>query len=126
MLRRIRNASTQLTALLLLALWVPSSTHEWLEASGLIHAAEHDEQDAAHEAADGSFLASSDPLVVKPVSVTFAVLSPTCAELLAIGELWTEWEPPPKFGHSTAPPGLSATWQFSARAALPGRDPAHV
>jgi hypothetical protein len=124
--RRIRNACPQFTALLLLALWLPISTHEWLESSGLIHTAEHCEHDAAHEAADGSLLASNDPFVLKPVNVIVAVLSPAFDDLLAMTALSTEWEPPLKFGHSTAPPGLSATWQFSARAALPGRDPAHV
>ena len=123
---QIIRAWVKLSALLLIALWLPASSHEWLESSGFIHSTEHGDQDVPHEAADGYcqlgqgrlFLKvpvlSAQPWLTVIADAIFAL--PLPEPLLANARLYP----------STAPPELAKTWQFSQRTALPSRAPSGV
>ena len=112
-----------LTALLLVTLWLPVTSHDWLESAGWIHSQEESGHDARHEAADGvcrlehgSVLLKAPTLVAQPGTPIFAV------ELFSpVAEL--SFAPVTLVYHSTAPPGLAATWQFSHRTACLNQAP---
>jgi hypothetical protein len=113
-----------LTALLLVTLWLPLSSHDWLEAAGWIHQhVGHDDGDPDHAAADGHVrieqtgLTVSAPHVIRhPWHSFVAKLERVAPPLVLI-----PGEPPVLFGH--APPDLARAWQFVLRQALPGRAP---
>ena len=127
-------------ALALVALWLPASSHAFLQHVGLIHqvhahdedaaAGHEDESDGPHEhgadnhaAADGLCRAPSGKVQLdKPVDVVkatwfFATL--LNAAVLSCSERSHSGPSPP----GTAPPELSHRWQLSSRAALPVRAP---
>ena len=132
--------------LLLLAVWLPASSHAFLQQVGFIHQVhEHDEaaeadhhSDAAphpdaghphehgadtHAAADGLFVASSAKVQLAKPSVV-EVLPWLAAAVLISAEV-----PSVLAAHSgpappgVAPPECSHRWQFSFRATLPIRAP---
>jgi hypothetical protein len=114
--------------LLLLALWVPASSHALMERAGMIHTADA-QHDDDHAAADG-LCVSAATHVQAP--------QPTCAlvpGLAANVEFWlpalavldgkvTEASGPAPPG--VAPPELPQTWHFVSRTALPARAPSHL
>jgi hypothetical protein len=125
-----------LVTVLLVAIWLPASSHALLEHFELIHQvhADHDEDSSGshehdtdnHEAADGHCALSSTHISVSPPDST-ATLSLDC--LLALGlisELHTELQPSGLAPPGTAPPQLSHRWQFSFRTALPAREPSLI
>jgi hypothetical protein len=118
--------SVKLTAALLVLLWVPASSHEWLEMAGLIHFSEHVENDASHDAADGVCRLDASHVVVQPPSS--AVQSLSTALLVEVISATISAEPAIEIHphRSTAPPELRTTWQFSERTALPSRAPSTV
>jgi hypothetical protein len=121
------------TTILLLAFWLPATSHELLEQVGWIHTAHaHDasgtDNDNDHDAADGICRVTSNhvdvpqpnltcglPLARAPFVLTFAALF-EASFALPNG-------PDPPGG---APPELSQTWQFSFRASLSPRAPSMI
>lgn len=112
-------------AVLVLAIWVPATSHPLLEAVGMIHQSQAEadsDHDHDHDAADGiCALTSANTPVVKtaPVNavlyliVRAALLNDalTAMHIFSFGRL------------GPSPPLLSRSWQFIHRAALPGRAP---
>lgn len=128
--------------MLVVAVWLPASSHGLLQYAGFIHEVhEHDDHADSHEAdssgshehdadnhdaADGRCLASGGK--VQMPTPTFVMLPgwlavPVAASLMDANRtaLHSGLSPP-----GTAPPELSPRWQFSFRAALPARAPSFV
>ena len=106
-------------AILMLALWVPASSHELLESAGVIHQPHATaDSDKDHDAADGLVLlpssvnapAMSAALVCVPPVVVFLLPEPVETRLSR------------RIDSGTSPP-LPNVWQFVHRAALPVRAP---
>ena len=115
----------KLTALLLVVLWLPATSHEWLESAGVIHSAAHGEHDPDHDAADGQGRLESGTVAPKVpvltsqpwlcvIAVALSVIAPDQPIMKAV--------PCP----CTAPPELRTTWQFTERVALPSRAPSYL
>ena len=113
-----------LLALLLAIVWVPLTSHELLEAAGVIH---HDGADAdaepAHEAADGLYRAHDGAVLLK--APTFALLGIlTFAVVLSCTPRFVPRVIASYLRRETAsPPGLSRRWHFLQRLALPSQSP---
>ncbi len=122
--------------MLLVAVWLPGSSHALLQYAGLIHelhvdhdadaagSHEHDADD--HDVADGICVLSSAQV---NVPMPEADASPLLLGLFGLErgsefnvELSASGLAPP----GTAPPQLSHSWQFSFRTALPPRAPSFV
>ena len=125
-----------IVSLLLVALWLPASSHALLESAGLIHQvhADHDADSSGshehdsdnHEAADGKCALASTHV---SVPVPNMVASPFLFCLLGFdsaSELHVERQPSGLAPPGTAPPQLSHRWQFSFRTALPARAPSLI
>jgi hypothetical protein len=115
-----------IVALMMLALWVPATSHALLESAGFIHQAHADadsDDDHDHDAADGiCAISSATTLTLKgaPSSVVLYFLPlglcncfspPTASHSLPFGAL------------GPSPPLLPQSWQFLYRTAIPGRAP---
>lgn len=147
-LSRVRNVKWLKTGvtLLLLAVWLPASSHAFLQYVGFIHQT-HEHDDAAdadrhsdadhhpdaehphehdadtHAAADGLCVASTAKVQLEqPILVAapywLAVAALICVEIPSASEAHSGLSPP-----GVAPPDLSPRWQFSFRTALPVRAP---
>ncbi len=129
-------------AVVLALLWLPASSHAFLEYAGLIHErhadhadhADHDadasgshEHDADnHEAADGNY-ASTSSHISAPLPDAVAMPMLFCAPRLNwVSELHVAPPPSGLAPPGTAPPQLSHYWQFSFRTALPARAPSLI
>ena len=132
MLPRVRWFKTVVTVLLL-ALWLPSTSHALLEESGWIHSPHTDtdrapDTDNDHDAADGICLAASTDVQVPQPELTgglllaWATFSLTLTALFEASIALPNGPDPP----GAAPPELSQTWQFSFRASLPPRAPSPI
>src|SRR2546422_5498715 len=117
----VRDLKT-VAVLLLLALWVPASSHALLEEAGLIHEQAGD-SDAAHDhdGADGLCLAASHTTIQAKAPVL------AVAEFLPLLTA-ADYAEPDLFGtgaakYNPSPPEISASWQIYSRAALPVRAP---
>jgi hypothetical protein len=121
--------------MLLLALWLPATSHALLEQVGWIHTAHADAHDASdadnddnHDAADGLCRVASTDVQVPPPELTGGLLlvsadfSLTLAALFETSLALPNGPDPP----GAAPPELSHTWQFSFRASLPARAPSVI
>ena len=123
-----------IVTILLLALWLPATSHEVLESAGWIHsdhANNASSSDTAndHDAADGvCHVAATDVQVPQPsvasspersVAADFSLV---LAALLEASLAAPNGPDPP----GAAPPELSHTWQFSSRASLPPRAPSLI
>jgi hypothetical protein len=114
--------------LLLLAFWVPGTSHALLEQAGIIHTADaHHDDD--HDAADGLCVNAATQVQALPPSLYLSF------EPLVQHELWLaasgvvdgsvlEASGPAPPG--VAPPELPQTWHFSSRTALPARAPSLI
>jgi hypothetical protein len=123
-----------IVTLLLLAVWLPATSHELLEQAGWIHGAHDDTHDASgadnddHDAADGFCrVASTDIPVPQPdlsggLGLAYGDFSLTLADLLAAELALPNGPDPP----GLAPKEISHTWQFSFRASLPARAPSLI
>ena len=139
---RIVRRLKAIVAVVLVALWLPASSHAFLQHVGFIHQVHaHDDADTDHDsdaerphehdadnhaAADGLCLVSSGKVQLdKPTIV--AVLPWLTAALWLASEYPSELQahsgPSPP---GVAPPELSSRWQFSFRAARPVRAPSFV
>jgi len=111
-----------IAVLLMLALWVPATSHALLESAGVIHqsGAESDSDgDHDHEAADGVVLLPSS-VNAPTMSTTFVYVLPVIAFLLPES---VEVALIDRIHSGTSPPLLPKSWQFIHRAALPVRAP---
>jgi hypothetical protein len=119
--------------MLVLALWLPATSHALLERAGWIHTPHTDEEGARdtdndHDAADGfCHVASTDVHVPQPElnggqSFAFSGFALTFASLFEPSLALPNGPDPP----GAAPPELSQTWQFSFRASLPPRAPSMI
>src|SRR5258708_25646872 len=114
--------------LLLLALWVPATSHALLEQAGIIHTTDS-QHDDDHDAADG--LCVNATLHVQAPQPTLAVAPGPLVDLglwltasaLVDGSVEEASGPAPP---GVAPPELPKTWHFSLRAALPARAPSYL
>jgi hypothetical protein len=120
-------------SLLFVALWLPASSHAFLEYSGLIHQrhADHDSSSGGshghdngdHPAADGHCLPPSTDSGFQSAQASFLPFwisfLATGWELELLGQRSSSGLPPP----DTIPPELIHRWQFSFRTALPARAP---
>jgi hypothetical protein len=110
-----------IVVLLMLALWMPATSHSLLESAGIIHQTHSDadsDGDHDHDAADGLVLLPSS--VNAPViSMALVCLLPTVVFLLPepIETRLTD-----RIDSGASPP-LPNVWQFVHRAALPVRAP---
>ena len=125
-----------IVSLLLVAFWLPASSHALLQYAGLIHVrhADHDadssgsdERDSDHhEAADGNCALSSTYVSVPlPDAGVMPIL------FCALGLNWAaefrvEQQPSGLALPGAAPPQLSHRWQFAFRTALPARAPSLI
>ena len=132
MLPRVRWFETVVT-ILLLALWLPSTSHALLEESGWIHTP-HTDTDSApdpdndHDAADGICLAASTDVQVPQPELSGGTILALLDHFFTLARLA---DPSPALPGGPAPPGtappeISQTWQFSFRASLPPRAPSPV
>jgi hypothetical protein len=129
---RIVKRLRAIVTVLLVAVWLPASSHALLEYCELIHQVhtDHDadssgshEHDADnHDAADGHCALSSTHISV-PLPDVVASLAFLCLLDFWTSELHTELQPSGLAPPGTAPPQLSHRWQFSFRTALPARAP---
>ena len=119
--------------MLLLAVWLPATSHALLEQAGWIHTAHADEDGAPdtdndHDAADGFCRAASTDVQVPQPELSgeqllaSAGFSFTFAALFEAALALPNGPDPP----GSAPPELSRTWQFSFRASLPPRAPSMI
>ena len=106
-----------LTALLLITLWLPVTSHDWLESAGWIHAQEDSGHDARHDAADGVCRLEHGVVLLKAPTLVVQSSLPIAAEKLISAVVDFSFAPVTLVYLSTAPPGLAATWQFSHRTA---------
>ena len=118
-----------IAALLLLAFWLPISSHEMLEHWGVIHTQASnpiDKHDDDHDAADGLCVnAASHVQAPQPgVLVSFAPIGQfelwLVASAVVDGSVLEATGPAPP---GAAPPELPQTWHFVSRTALPARAP---
>ena len=122
----------KIAALLLLAFWVPISSHELLEHWGVIHTQASnpiDKHDDDHDAADGLCVnAASHVQAPQPgVHVSFAPIVQfelwLVASAVVDGSVLEATGPAPP---GAAPPELPQTWHFVSRTALPARAPSLI
>jgi len=110
------------TVLLLVAVWLPATSHAWLESVGFIHSAESGQLETNHEAANGRCqIECPDRSLAVPLSTAhlwLAIIVETAPSLPACStpEAVMRYR-------STAPPELARTWQFTERTAPPSRAP---
>lgn len=126
---RVQN----IVALILLAAWPVMTSHGLLQHWGVIHEvhAHHDGDGGSHEHdsdshafADGGYVKGSSIIqVMKPLSSVVPIPFANAAMLALVFTVQREVRPSGPAPPGTAPPELSHTWQFSLRAALPGRAP---
>ena len=110
--------------LLMLALWVPATSHALLESAGLIHQAHADSDsdgDHDHEAADGVVLLPSS-VNAPGMSAALVYALPMIVFLLPEP---IEIRLTDRIDSGTSPP-LPNIWQFVHRTALPVRAPSFV
>ena len=125
-----------IVSLLVVALWLPASSHALLEHFELIHQvhADHDqdsdgshEHDADnHEAADGKCALSSTHVSVPVPNTVATPFLLSALELEWNSEFQAPHHPSGLAPPGTAPPQLSHGWQFSFRTALPARAPSLI
>jgi len=116
------------TVLVVLAFWLPATSHALLENAGVIHTADS-QHDDDHDAADGLCVnAASHVQAPQPnLHVSLAPLASldfwlaTCAIL--DGSVAEAIGPAPP---GVAPPELPQTWHFSLRTSLPARAPSFL
>ena len=126
--------------MLLVACWLPGSSHAWLQYAGLIHERhadhdadstgshehEHEHDTDDHDAADGICVLSSAQVNVPMPDADAIPLLPGLFGLERDLELHAEHSGSGLAPPGTAPPQLSHSWQFSFRTALPPRAPSFV
>jgi hypothetical protein len=124
--KRIKIAVT----LLLLALWVPLTSHSLLEQWEWIHhehTDSHSESVDHHDAADGLCRIESNASPLVPIDFQTASLTAlfepvfACFPEIDASAFPTGLAPP-----GADPPGLNHVWQFVFRAALPPRAPSFL
>jgi hypothetical protein len=132
-----------IVAVLLVALWLPASSHAFLQHGGFIHQihahdgpadADHDSDSGHHHENDGDNHAAADGLCVVasgriPLAKPSAVAPLPWLTVAVPGEVENTSAPRAIFDLSppgVAPPELSPRWQFTSRAALPVRAPSFV
>lgn len=129
-----------MVALIMVAFWLPSSSHAWLQASGFIHAdppnhldSHHEDSDDAHEHGASNHAVADGLCRTVTGSVSVPMPGSQIAYVLDLAVLWSLSESarsnPERLGPSPpgiAPPELSCQWQFSSRTALPARAPSFV
>ena len=112
------NRWKAILSLLMLAVWLPATSHPLLEGIGVIHEQNSPATDSDHDAADG--------LVLLPSSVSSPVVNATLVCVLPVVVLLlpepVETRPKHRMASGTSPP-LPNVWQFVHRAALPVRAP---
>jgi len=114
--------------LLMLAFWLPATSHALLEQAGVIHT-EDSQHDDDHDAADG--LCVNATTHVQTPQPTFTLVAGPAADLefwLAVldivdGSVAEASGPAPP---GVAPPELPQTWHFVSRTALPARAPSLI
>jgi len=121
------NRYRTIAALLLLAFWVPISSHEILEQWGVIHTQASDpvdKHDDNHDAADG--------LCQLPAG-TFQAQKFFASEVSFVASAFVAglvgdyvWEQASFALVNPSPPDIPVGWQFSSRAALPVRAPSLI
>ena len=125
-----------IVSLLLVALWLPTSSHSLLESVGLIHerhtdhhedaTASHEHDGQRHEAADGKCAVAATRVAVPPLQLIALPLLFGPPQLESVSEFHVDPQPSGLAPPGTAPPQLSHGWQFSSRTALPARAPSLI
>lgn len=118
----------QFTALVVLALWLPTTVHCNLEALLSWQAetccGDHAEKPSAPVdhcgVEDGSYRMTTASVVVAAPDLLLC----WCGQVVWAAPAVEATAPAPDFSES--PPGLTRTWQFVERAALPARAPTRV
>lgn len=132
-----------MVTLMLVAVWLPASSHALLESAGLIHqhpeSHAHDDQHADsspadshdhdvdnHAAADGQCLIPSAKVQfskpdVLAFGIQFIFVLAAVVRQLPDEAVFFGLSPP-----GAAPPEFSHRWQFASRAALPVRAPSFI
>lgn len=129
-----------IVALMMVAFWLPSSSHAWLQMAGLIHSdhsthsdSDHDDSDDSDEHGGGNHDLADGLCRTEVGSVSVLMPNAHFAYVSNVAFLWsfsaTLEADPNHSGPSppgTSPPELSHRWQFSFRTALPARAPSFV
>ena len=116
------------TVLVVLAFWLPATSHALLENAGVIHTADS-QHDDDHDAADGLCVNAATHVQVPQANlhlssaplVQFEVWLAASAGV--DGSVLEATGPAPP---GVAPPELPQTWHFISRAALPARAPSYL
>lgn len=121
-----------IVTMLLLAIWLPATSHSLLELSGLIHQEHHvagdadSDSDHDHDVADGvcAMVSAATPLIkVTSSTPLFYFAAYPAVDFSAIDQ---QSQSLPLNGLGTSPPLLPSSWQFIHRAAIPARAPSFV
>jgi hypothetical protein len=133
---RTVNLLRFIIAPLLVAFWLPASSHPLLQYAGLIHArhADHDADSSAshehnehdHDAADGLCALSSTHVSVPIRALVATGFLPCLVGLGWVSEHDVELRPSGLSPPGTAPSHFSHRWQFSFRTALLPRAPSVI
>ena len=117
-----------IAVLVVLAFWLPATSHALMEESGVIHTADS-QHDDDHDAADGLCVNAANHVQVPPpnLHVSFAPMVRLgfwlAASAVQDGSVAEAIGPAPP---SVAPPELPQTWHFVSRTALPARAPSLI
>src|SRR6266481_5696204 len=118
------NRFRTIAALLLLAFWVPISSHELLEQWGVIHTQASDpidQHDDNHDAADGLCQVPAWTFQVQKFFAPEVSFVASAVVACLVGD--SVWEQASFALVNPSPPDIPVGWQFSSRAALPARAP---
>jgi hypothetical protein len=124
-----------LITVLVVAFWLPVSSHALLKSAGVIHQVhtDHDhDSDGSHEHDSDNHDVADGKCALSPTHVSVPL--PDASAMPIFYALGSDWASelrvePPSSGLAppgTAPPQLSHCWQFAFRTALPARAPSLI
>jgi hypothetical protein len=122
----------KITSFLLLAIWLPTTLHCLLEASGLCGESHHADCCAGENGGKADLCATLESSLIKEAAPILNLAAP-CADIsVAVSVGWhalmsvADLAPVPVFLRHAPPLGLAVGWQFVTRAAPPSRAPSAV
>ncbi|MBI5772854.1 MAG: hypothetical protein HZA89_03810 [Verrucomicrobia bacterium] len=126
------NRLKTIVAMMLLAVWLPATSHCLLEIAGVIHESDccanaQGAEEPGHDAADGNCqIEAGNYRLPKPGSFVLSPVFMPCLSLLLVSPALDLTAPVPGFGANAPPPELPVSWCFLWRTALPARAPSRL